>query len=45
LKFVETRYDLAPLTARDQEANDLLDSFDFEQTPQPPLMLQPHPCP
>ena len=44
LKFVETRYGLAPLTARDQDANDLLDSFDFEQVPQPPLILQPHPC-
>jgi len=45
LKFVETRYRLAPLTARDQAANDLLDSLDFAQAPQPPLILEPHPCP
>jgi len=45
LKFVETRYGLAPLTARDAGASDMLDSFDFNQTPQPPLILQTRECP
>ncbi len=45
LKFVERRYGLAPLTTRDREANDLLDSFDFEQAPQPPLLLPLRSCP
>ena len=45
LKFVEARYRLAPLTARDREANDLLDSFDFHQRPHKPLLLQERPCP
>jgi phospholipase C len=44
LKFVETRYGLPPLTARDGGASDMLDSFDFDQEPQPPLILQPRPC-
>ena len=30
-KFVERRYGLDPLTDRDSQANDLLDSFDFDQ--------------
>jgi phospholipase C len=45
LKFVETRYKLEPLTDRDRNANDMLDSFDFTQTPQPPLVLQTRTCP
>jgi phospholipase C len=45
LKFVESRYGLAPLTARDRVANDMLDSFDFNQTPQPPRLLETHSCP
>jgi phospholipase C len=45
LKFIETRYHLRGLTARDVAANDLLDSFDFRQPPQPPLILQPRQCP
>ena len=45
LKFVETRYQLPSLTARDAAANDMLDSFSFSQPPQPPLILQPHQCP
>jgi len=45
LKFVERRYHLAPLTARDQAASDMLDSFDFSQLPQPPLVLSPRSCP
>jgi len=45
LKFVETRYNLPALTARDRMASDMLDSFDFTQPPQPPLILQPRQCP
>lgn len=45
LKFVETRYHLRPLTARDQNASDMLDLFDFQQAPLPPLVLQPRQCP
>jgi phospholipase C len=29
LKFIETRYGLAPLTNRDAEADDMLEFFDF----------------
>jgi len=45
LKFVETRYHLRPLTARDQNASDMLDIFDFQQAPLSPLVLQPRSCP
>jgi len=44
LKFVETRYHLQPLTARDRDANDMLDIFNFHQSPLPPLILQPRQC-
>jgi phospholipase C len=45
LKFIETRYHLQGLTARDAAASNMLDSFDFGQLPQPPLILQSHQCP
>jgi phospholipase C len=45
LKFVETRYGLPPLTSRDAAASNMLDSFDFAQGPQAPLLLQSHTCP
>jgi phospholipase C len=45
LKFIETRYGLRPLTSRDAAASNMLDSFNFAQTPQAPLLLQPHTCP
>jgi phospholipase C len=45
LKFIETRYLLHALTARDAAASDMLDSFDFAQPPQPPLILPQHTCP
>lgn len=44
LKFVETRYDLSPLTARDSAASDMLENFDFNQQPQPPFLLQTLTC-
>jgi phospholipase C len=44
LKFIETRFGLTPLTARDAEADDMLEFFDFSTpawlTP-PPLPKQP----
>jgi phospholipase C len=45
LKFAEVRFGLQPLTDRDSKANDMLDSFDFNQQPQPTLILQEHRCP
>lgn len=33
LKLIETRWNLAPLGRRDAAANDLLNAFDFSQTP------------
>ncbi len=45
LKFIETRYGLKALTSRDAAASNMLDSFDFAQAPQAPLLLQPRTCP
>jgi phospholipase C len=45
LAFVEKRFALGPLTPRDQQANDMLDNFDFNQEPLPPLLLRTHLCP
>jgi phospholipase C len=45
LKFIEKRFDLNSLTQRDSVANDMFDSFDFDQTPLPPLLLATRPCP
>lgn len=45
LKFVERRYRLPALTARDAAASDMLDSFDFAQPLEPPLILPQHSCP
>jgi phospholipase C len=45
LKFIETRYGLKALTSRDAAASNMLDSFDFAQAPQAPLVLQPRACP
>ncbi len=44
LKFVEERFGLPPLTERDANANDVLDSFNFNQTPLPALILQTRHC-
>jgi phospholipase C len=45
LAFVEKRYHLPPLTARDRQANEMLDAFNFDQAPLPPVILRTHPCP
>jgi phospholipase C len=45
LALVERRFHLPALTDRDRSANDMLDSFDFNQEPLPPLILKTHSCP
>jgi phospholipase C len=45
LKLIEERFDLDPLTARDEQSNELIDAFDFKQAPLPPLVLDTRPCP
>lgn len=45
LKLAEERFALQPLGPRDAAANDMLDSFDFTQPPQPPLILTQRTCP
>jgi phospholipase C len=44
LKLVEERFNLAPLTLRDANANDMQDAFDFAQQPLPPLVLPVRNC-
>jgi phospholipase C len=39
-----TLHDLDP-AAQDAQANDLMNAFDFQQVPLPPLILQPRSCP
>jgi phospholipase C len=45
LRFAEEDFNLSSLTGRDAVANDMLDSFNFTQTPLPPLLLTPRSCP
>jgi len=45
LQFVEQDFNLPALTARDAQANSVLDSFDFNQSPIPPFVLGTHTCP
>jgi phospholipase C len=45
LSFAENILGLPPLLAADTLANNLGDSFDFNQTPLPPLVLQTRTCP
>ena len=44
LKFVEMRFHLPPLTQRDSRANSMLDSFNFDQKPSSPLILNERLC-
>jgi phospholipase C len=39
LKFMETRWHLGHLTARDDRADDMADCFDFSQKPNPALVI------
>jgi phospholipase C len=39
LRFIEERFHLKTLTARDHLANDMTDAFNFSQMPNPPLVI------
>ena len=39
LRTVEERFGVNPMTARDTNANDMLNAFDFSQNPRPPVIL------
>ena len=41
LRIVEERFGVDPMTARDTNAQDMLDAFDFTQQPRPPVVLLP----
>jgi len=45
LKYAEETFGLAPLTERDAKANDMQDSFNYSQSPNPPLILTQRSCP
>jgi len=45
LKFAEETFGLPTLTQRDAQANDMMDAFNFNQQPLPPLNLTPRVCP
>jgi hypothetical protein len=45
LKFIEETFGLPSLGNRDVDANDMMDSFNFEQTPSLPLILSRRTCP
>ena len=44
LKFIEANWRLQSLTARDSLANNLMDAFNFSQSPLSPLILQTRNC-
>jgi phospholipase C len=44
LRFIESIFDLEPLTQRDAQASDLLDCFDFSQAPRLPIDLVERAC-
>jgi len=44
LRFVEDRFGLAPLTARDRRTTGMANSFDFNGPPAAPLLLQQRSC-
>jgi phospholipase C len=41
LKLVETAFHLSPMASRDAQANNMLDCFNFSQTPLPPDIITP----
>jgi hypothetical protein len=45
LRFIETIFDLPPLTSRDANTNDMLNAFDFTGRPRPPLIMPTRTCP
>ncbi len=44
LRFAEDELGLPALTNRDKGANDMMDAFDFSQSPRAPLVLQQRAC-
>ena len=44
LKLIERIFRLPALGPRDRAADDMLSAFDFEQRPNPPLILRPRDC-
>jgi phospholipase C len=45
LRFIETIFNVPPMTSRDANASDMLGAFDFNQQPLPPLPLPQQNCP
>jgi phospholipase C len=45
LRFIEETFGLPNLGNRDATANDMMDSFNFSQKQNPPLILSPRACP
>jgi len=45
LHFIETIFNVPPMTSRDANASDMLGAFDFNQQPIPPLLQQQRKCP
>ena len=45
LKFAEKTFNLPQLTSRDKKANDMMDAFNFSQSPLSPFILKSHKCP
>jgi phospholipase C len=45
LRFIETIFDVPPLTSRDATSSDMLGAFDFSQKPIDPLVLPERTCP
>jgi phospholipase C len=45
LRLIEQVFELPALNERDANADDMLDAFDFTQSPRPPLFLEPRTCP
>ncbi len=44
LRFAEDELGLPTLTSRDRRANDMMNAFDFNQSPRPPLILKQRTC-
>jgi hypothetical protein len=44
LRLIERLHDIEPMAERDRRADDMLDSFDFEQQPLDPLVLEERDC-
>jgi uncharacterized protein (TIGR03437 family) len=45
LRLIEERFGVNALNSRDNNANDMIDAFDFTQAPRPPVILDPNGSP